>query len=199
MTMTRFIPEDPIQKANNAAQTKEYYQQESDLRDKRAAERAVAKVSETLAQQKALDLANKQSRDYAQGITSSEEAAKQFAELKASDKLIRQKKDYAAGIINPEDAGDESQIRAQKVESQKTDIQRYTEKSDYDLGNQSKAWQLASKLKQSDAEQSNIAQKDRLVTQIGGQKDQQQTAINQANKLRSDDNLRAINGYKGNF
>lgn len=197
--MTQFIPEDPIQKANNEAQNKEFLQQQSYDRDKRASERAVAKVNETLTQQKALDLANKQSRDYAQGITSSDEGAKQFAELKASDKLKRQKKDYAAGIINPEDAADEAQIRAQKVDSQKTDIQRYTEKSDYDLGNQSKAWQLASKLKQSDAEQSNIAQKDRLVTQIGGQKDQQQSTINQANKLRSDDNLRAINGYKGNF
>ena len=161
--------------------------------------RQVSQVTDALAQKKALDLANKQTADYKAGVVSSDEGNKLFAEKKASDKLAKQKANYAAGITDPNDAQDEAQARNQKVDAAKTDIQRYTEKSDYDLGNQGKAWRLASELKQSDANQANVAQKDRLVTQITSNEQLQRNTINQTNKLRSDDNLRAINGFKGNI
>ena len=172
---------------------------DADNAERAAGNREVTKVTEALSQKKALDLANKQTADYKAGVVSSEEGNKLFAEKKASDKLAKQQANYAAGITDPNDAQDEAQARNQKVDAAKTDIQRYTEKSDYDLGNQGKAWRLASELKQSDANQANVAQKDRLVTQITSNEQLQRNTINQANKLRSDDNLRAINGFKGNI
>lgn len=189
MSFSRFTPE----------QDQEYQAIQASGIERTRRQRELSKVNEELAQQKALDLANKQKSDYQSGVKSFEEESKAFADQKALDKLNRQKANYKSGTVDPKDAEDEAQSRLIEQDKNKTDFQRYTEKSGYDLDNQSKAWRLASELKQSDANQSNIAQKDRLVTQIGGQKDQQQVAINQANKLRSDDNLRAINGFKGNI
>jgi hypothetical protein len=96
-----------------------------------------------------------------------------------------------------------------KVESA-NNLKNYSDKSGVDLGNQEKAWQTASRLKQSDAAQQitgqkdladigNIAQKDRLTAQLTNQKDIQQAEFGQTNKLRQDDSQRAINAYKMNF
>lgn len=49
------------------------------------------------------------------------------------------------------------------------------------------------------ADKSNVAQKDRLTTQLDSTERQQQAGFSQTNKLRTDDNQRAINGFKGNF
>lgn len=79
------------------------------------------------------------------------------------------------------------------------DLTNYTKKNDYDLDNQKKAWESANQFRMKEADQSNVAQKDRLDAQLGNQRTMQTATIDQANKLRSDDNERAIAGYKGNF
>lgn len=84
-------------------------------------------------------------------------------------------------------------------EAQMSDFQRLKQKGDYDLGNQTKAWESANTLRMKEADQSNVAQKDRLVSQLDNQKNMQQSGFNQTNKLRSDDNRRAIDGFKMNF
>jgi hypothetical protein len=89
-------------------------------------------------------------------------------------------------------------------------LKNYSDKSSVDLTNQQKAWEAASKLKQSDADQQitgqkdladigNVAQKDRLTSQLTNQKDIQQAEFKQTNQLRQGDNERAVNTYKMNF
>jgi enoyl-[acyl-carrier-protein] reductase (NADH) len=89
-------------------------------------------------------------------------------------------------------------------------LKNYSDKSNVDLTNQQKAWESASKFKQSDAAQQitgqkdladigNVAQKDRLTSQLTNQKDIQQAEFRQTNQLRQGDNERAVNTYKMNF
>jgi hypothetical protein len=89
-------------------------------------------------------------------------------------------------------------------------LKNYSDKSNVDLTNQQKAWEAASKFKQSDAAQQitgqkdladigNVAQKDRLTSQLINQKDIQQAEFRQTNQLRQGDNERAVNTYKMNF
>jgi type IV secretory pathway TrbF-like protein len=89
-------------------------------------------------------------------------------------------------------------------------LKNYSDKSNVDLTNQQKAWESASKFKQSDAAQQitgqkdladigNVAQKDRLTSQLSNQKDIQQAEFRQTNQLRQGDNERAVNTYKMNF
>lgn len=133
-----------------------------------------------------------------------------LANKKALDTVNRKSANYAAGVVDPEEAIATANKLKADAEAGMTDYEQYDRKSGLDLKNQGAAWEKASQLKQSDAGQQLTAQKDRLVTDISGQKDRltanldnqkamQQTTINQANKLRSDDNQRAIDGFKMNF
>jgi hypothetical protein len=141
-------------------------------------------LTKSLSQQKALDLARKQKAEYDSGYVDPNQAA-----LKA----INQK----AELDKAAEAG-------------QTDFQKYSQKNDYDLNNQSRAWREAnmykmkeasqgSDLRVREADQSNVAQKDRLVTQLDTQKAMQQAGFNQTNTLRRDDNQRAIDGFKMRF
>jgi hypothetical protein len=141
-------------------------------------------LNKSLSQQKALDLAKKQKREYESGYVDPNEAALKSINQKA-------KLDKAA-------------------EAGQTDFQKYSQKNDYDLTNQQKAWESAntlrmreasqgSDLRVREADQSNIAQKDRLVTQLDTQRAMQQAGFNQTNNLRRDDNQRAIEGFKMRF
>jgi hypothetical protein len=127
------------------------------------------------------------------------DASVALANKKALDAVNRKTANYAAGIIDPEDAAAAANKLKSDAESNLTDYEQYDRKSSLDLKNQDAAWANASKYKQSDAAQSNVAQKDRLVAGLDNQKQLQQATINQANKLRSDDNQRAIDGFKMNF
>lgn len=148
-----------------------------------------------LANQKALAALNKQKADQAAGITSTADKTKELTDLtaqynaqKSLDDINRKLADRKNGIVD-----------AREAEANMSDYQQYEQKSALDVANQDKAWANASKYRQSDADQSNVAQKDRLVTQLDSQKQIQQNTINQANKLRRDDNQRAIDGFKMNF
>lgn len=133
-----------------------------------------------------------------------------LANKKALDTANRKTANYDAGVVDPEEATSAANKLKADTESGMTDYEQYDRKQSLDLKNQQTAWDKASQLKQSDAGQQLTAQKDRLTTDISGQKDRltanldnqkamQQTTINQANKLRSDDNQRAIDGFKMNF
>lgn len=89
--------------------------------------------------------------------------------------------------------------RANRIQNDAIDLQNYSKKSDYDLDNQKKAWESANQFRMKEADQSNVAQKDRLEAQLGNQRTMQTATIDQANRLRRDDNQRAIDGFKGNF
>lgn len=104
----------------------------------------------------------------------------------------------------------ESKLKEGRVYDDATNLKNYSDKSNVDLTNQQKAWEAASKFKQSDAaqqiqaqtnlaDQSNVAQKDRLVSQLTNQKDIQQAEFKQTNQLRDGDSQRAANAYKMNF
>jgi hypothetical protein len=122
---------------------------------------------------------------------------------KALDAAKKQKANYDAGIVDPDVAASEAIAKKSALdkatESGMTDFQKYSQKNDYDLGNQSKAWESANMYRMREADQSNVAQKDRLVSQLDNQKAMQRATIDQANKLRSDDNQRAIDGFKLKF
>jgi hypothetical protein len=122
---------------------------------------------------------------------------------KALDAAKKQKANYDAGIVDPDVAASEAIAKKSALdkatESGMTDFQKYSQKNDYDLGNQNKAWESANMYRMREADQSNVAQKDRLVSQLDNQKAMQRATIDQANKLRSDDNQRAIDGFKLNF
>jgi hypothetical protein len=133
-----------------------------------------------------------------------------LANKKALDTVNRKTANYNAGVVDPEEATAAANKLKADTEAGMTDYEQYDRKSSLDLKNQDAAWASASKYKQSDAGQQLAAQKDRLVTDISGQKDRlvagldnqkemQRTTINQANKLRSDDNQRAIDGFKMKF
>jgi hypothetical protein len=149
----------------------------------------------SLANQKALDALNKQKADRAAGITSVADKTRELNDLtaqynaqKSLDRVNRDIANQKNGIVSAKDA-----------ESEMSDYQQYEQKQALDIANQDKAWANASRYRQSDAEQSNIAQKDRLVAGLDNQKVLQQNTINQANKLRRDDNQRAIDGFKMKF
>lgn len=122
-----------------------------------------------------------------------------LANKKALDFATKKASDYAAGIVDPAEALAKSRKEKADSEAALSDYEQYDRKQALDLKNQDTAWASASKFRQSDAEQSNIAQKDRLVAGLDNQKEMQRNTINQANKLRSDDNQRAIDGFKMNF
>jgi hypothetical protein len=106
----------------------------------------------------------------------------EIAKLKAKKRLT----DALSGNLNT----------AQEDEALMSDFQRRKQIGDYDLDNQIKAWGAANKYRMSEADQSNVAQKDRLGMQLDTQKSMQQRTIDQENRLRSDDNRRAIDGFK---
>lgn len=108
----------------------------------------------------------------------------ELARLKAQKK----KSDFAAGVVDK-----------REQEAQKSDFERLKETGDYNLSNQQKAWESANTLRMREADQSNVAQKDRLGMQLGTQKEMQQAQIGQENRLRSDDFDRAVKGFKGNI
>jgi hypothetical protein len=122
-----------------------------------------------------------------------------LAQKKALDKANKAASNYAAGIVDPEEAKAQAALKAKTDEANMSDFQKYEQKNTYDLDNQTKAWKSANELRMKEADQSNVAQKDRLVTQLDTNKSMQQSTINQANKLRTDDNRRAIDGFKMNF
>jgi hypothetical protein len=122
-----------------------------------------------------------------------------LAQRKALDKANKSVADYNAGIVDPEEAKAKAALEARANEANMTDFQRYSQKNDYDLNNQQKAWESANTLRMKEADQSNVAQKDRLVSQLDNQKNMQQAGFSQTNKLRTDDNRRAIDGFKMNF
>lgn len=140
---------------------------------------------------------DRQSQDAIDNLT------KSLTQQKALDAAKKAKANYDAGIVDPNDAAkeaiDKKSALDKATESGMTDFQKYSQKNDYDLGNQKKAWESANMFRMKEADQSNVAQKDRLDAQLGNQRTMQQATIDQANKLRSDDNQRAIAGYKGNF
>lgn len=148
-----------------------------------------------LANQKALDAINKQKADRAAGVVSTADKTKELTDLtaqynaqKSLDKVNRDILNQKNGVVSAKDA-----------EADMSDYQIYEQKQALDIANQDKAWANASKYRQSDADQSNIAQKDRLVAGLENQKVLQQNTINQSNKLRRDDNQRAIDGFKMKF
>lgn len=108
----------------------------------------------------------------------------ELARKKAQKKIA----DFDAGYVDK-----------RELESQKTDFERLKETGDYNLDNQKKAWESANTLRMREADQSNVAQKDRLVAGLDNQRNMQQSGFNQTNKLRSDDNQRAIDGFKMKF
>lgn len=110
----------------------------------------------------------------------------EIAKSKAQKRLA----DYNAGIDT---------TTSQEKEALMSDFERKKQAGDYDLDNQVKAWGAANKYRMSEADQSNVAQKDRLGMQIGSQQLMQDKTIAQENKLRADDNRRAIDGFKLNF
>lgn len=128
-----------------------------------------------------------------------EDARIDLARRKAQDKVNKERANFESGVVDPEEAKNAERARARADEAGMTDFQRYSQKNDYDLNNQTKAWESANKLRMSEADQSNVAQKDRLVSQLDNQKNMQQSGFNQTNKLRTDDNRRAIDGFKMNF
>lgn len=121
---------------------------------------------------------------------------KSLSQQKALDAAKKQKANYDAGIVDPDVAASEAIAKKSALdkaaESGMTDFQRYSQKNDYDLSNQEKAWESANKYRMREADQSNVAQKDRLVTQLD-------KTAEQENRLRRDDNQRAIDGFKLNF
>lgn len=122
---------------------------------------------------------------------------------KALDLAKKQKADYDAGIVDPDIAAKEAIEKRSALnkaaEEGMTDFEKYSQKNTYDLGNQEKAWKSANMYRMQEADQSNVAQKDRLVSQLDNQKSMQRATIDQANKLRQDDNQRAIDGFKLNI
>ena len=177
MSFSRFDPtqesfaKEQLQSAMNTFRSQQADQKnkDSDQRARAAAQKQVDDVNSSLEQRKALDRANKRTAD------------------------------YSAGIVDPQDAADEQAAQARAKEAGMSDFQRYSQKNDYDLSNQTKAWESANTLRMREADQSNVAQKDRLVSQLDNQKNMQQSGFNQTNKLRSDDNRRAIDGFKMSF
>jgi hypothetical protein len=121
------------------------------------------------------------------------------------EQIEKQKIDAAAN------AASAAAAVAQSKSAESTDnLKIYSDKSNVDLENQRKAWESASGFKQSDAAQQitgqkdladigNVAQKDRLTSQLTNQKDIQQAEFKQTNQLRQGDNERAVNTYKMNF
>ncbi len=84
-------------------------------------------------------------------------------------------------------------------EAEMSDFERKKQSGDYDLSNQIKAWGSANQYRMAEADQSNVAQKDRLGMQLDTQKSMQQAQIGQENRLRRDDFNRAVDGFKMNF
>lgn len=109
----------------------------------------------------------------------------QLSQQKALDLAKKRTDNYAKGIVDP----------LENIKP-KTDFDNYKDVQDYDLGNQEKAWALANKFKQSDADQSNVAQKDRLTTQLNNQLKMQQKGFDQTNQLRANDSSRALAAYR---
>lgn len=124
-----------------------------------------------------------QSFQVAADITKSEN---EIARLKAQKRLSN----YKAGIDD---------TSARDKEAQLSDYERRVQAGDYDLKNQITAWGAANKYRMSEADQSNVAQKDRLTAQLDTQKTMQDKTISQENRLRSDDYRRAVDGFKMNF
>ena len=143
----------------------------------------------TRADNRARDAANRQVSDAAQALEN----------RKALDAVKRRTANYDAGIKDPEEVAAQELAAKKSKEANMSDFEKYSQKNDYDLGNQQKAWESASTLRMKEADQSNVAQKDRLVSQLDNQKNMQQAGFNQTNKLRSDDNQRAVDGFKMSF
>lgn len=110
----------------------------------------------------------------------------EIAKLKAKKRLD----DYKAGIDTS---------TAREKEEQMSDFERKKQAGDYDLDTQLKAWGGANKLRMAEADQSNVAQKDRLGMQLDTQKEMQDKTIAQENRLRRDDFNRAVDGFKLNI
>jgi hypothetical protein len=113
-----------------------------------------------------------------------ESANIELARRKAQQKLDN----FNAGVVSSKDK-----------EQEMSDFERKQQSGDYDLGNQIKAWGAANQYRMAEADQSNVAQKDRLGMQLDTQKSMQQSQFGQENKLRTDDNRRAIDGFKLNI
>lgn len=141
----------------------------------------------------------KKSREDSQYQEELDNITKSLTQKKALDLAKKQKADYESGYVDPSvealaKINKKSEID-KATESGMTDFQKYSQKNDYDLDNQKKAWESANTFRMREADQSNVAQKDRLVSQLDNQKYIQQAGFNQTNNLRRDDNKRAIDGY----
>jgi hypothetical protein len=117
------------------------------------------------------------------------EASRTSAEI-AKSKAKKRLADYSAGVDT---------TTSQEKEALMSDFERKKQLGDYDLSNQIKAWGAANKYRMSEADQSNVAQRDRLGMQLETQKAIQDKTIDQENRLRRDDYSRAVNSYTGNF
>lgn len=95
-------------------------------------------------------------------------------------------------------------------EEEMSDYEKAVRTGDYELANTLKAWDSASGYKQTEAAQTYDAQQKQLETQTGSnqaintqntdtEKALQAATIAQENKLRTDDNNRAVSGYKMSF
>lgn len=149
------------------------------------------------------DLFNQQSQQDRQSQSEVDKITKSLSQQKALDLAKKQKAEYDSGYVDPNVAALKSINQKAELdkaaESGQTDFQKYSQKNDYDLTNQQKAWESANTYRMKEADQSNVAQKDRLVTQLDTQKAMQQAGFNQTNTLRRDDNQRAIDGFKMRF
>lgn len=94
---------------------------------------------------------------------------------------------------------DSGVMSSRDKEADMSDFERKKQSGDYDLDNQIKAWGSANQYRMAEADQSNVAQKDRLGMQLDTQKSMQQAQIGQENRLRRDDFNRAVDGFKMNF
>jgi hypothetical protein len=137
-------------------------------------------------QQAIIDLQSRNALKSLMDANEINDASIEIAKLKAKKKLS----DYKSGV---------NTTTAQEKEELMSDFERKKQVGDYDLSNQIKAWGAANKYRMSEADQSNIAQKDRLGMQLDTQKTMQDKTIDQENRLRRDDYSRAVNSYTGNF
>jgi hypothetical protein len=115
-----------------------------------------------------------------------EDSIAEIARLQAQKRL----NDYKSGTVTQ---------TAKEREDSLSDFEKRQQLGDYDFKNQLKAWDAASKYRMTEADQSNVAQKDRLVAQLDTQKELQDRTISQENRVKSDDYNRAVNGFKLSF
>jgi hypothetical protein len=152
------------------------------------------KIYQTEQQQKQLDRqkANQSQLDDFENQQSSIDNTNRQTSIEIARQKAQKRLDNAkAGIEEPVDP--------KTAEANMTDFERAKQLGDYGLDNQIKAWGAANRYRMSEADQSNIAQKDRLGMQLDTQKSMQDKTIAQENRLRRDDFQRAIQGFKGSF